>query len=391
MLTTLYPADDVKFLNNTAVCHYFAKEWVQSGYNVRVFFLYNLFPRVFYPLLRLWGKKLANSSGLAILDKFMPDEHDYIMDGVKITRIPVKKSRPGGDYKSTNIAKVSNRICEILQNENFSPDLIVSHFLHPSLEVINCLKKKYNVPTAISLHGKEKIYSEQTARNLEAIDFMGYRSWPIGKCFETLYGKKPSFFCYSGVPSKFIHDKPKSFEKGIHNFIYVGSLIYRKHPSCLIPAISKVMVRENFSITFVGDGNQQSVIRKLAAENNCLDKLIFTGRIDRDLVTKELDKAEVFIMLSSNETFGLVYLEAMARGCIVVASVDEGMEGIIKNGINGFLCKAGDSEDLFKTLTCIKSMSKDQLQAISESALQTAKSMSDKREAEEYINFFKDK
>ena len=391
MLTTLYPADDVKFLNNTAVCHYFAKEWALQGYNVRVFFLYNLFPHFFYPLLGLMKRKLANSSGIAVLDKYLPDEYDYVMDGVKITRIPVKKSRPGGSYKVDNIANVSNRIYEILQEENFSPDLILSHFLHPSLEIINHLKKIYGVLTAISIHGKERVYSEQTAQYLKSVDFMGYRSYPIRKYFESLYGVKPCFFCFSGVPSRFINEKPKSFEKGIHSFIYVGSLIRRKHPSCLIPAIAKTMKKDDFSITFVGDGNQQDLIKKVAKENNCLDKLVFTGKIDRDLVTKELDKADVFIMLSSDETFGLVYLEAMARGCIVIASADEGMDGIIKDGENGFLCKAGDSEALSRILTNINTMSAEHLRNISESALWTAKCMNDKKQAEDYIDFFKDK
>ena len=42
-------------------------------------------------------------------------------------------------------------------------------------------------------------------------------------------------------------------------------------------------------------------------------------------------------MISQGEAFGLVYLEAMARGCITIASRGEGFDGIIKDGINGFL------------------------------------------------------
>lgn len=391
MLTTLYPADDVKFLNNTAVCHFFAKEWTRMGYNVRVVFLYNSFPFYYYPLLRLLNKTLANKSGIAVLDKYLPNEHDYVMDGVKITRIPVMKSRPGGLHKQDSVDKAADRIKEILQYEGFTPDLIVSHFLHPSLEVINSLKKTYNVPTAISLHGKERAYSEDTAKKLEAIDYMGYRCHPIGRCFEKLYGKKPNFYCFSGVPQEYIVESPRDFTNGVHDFIYVGSLIDRKHPACLVPAISNVMKGEDYSIIYVGDGGQKSAIEKLADQNGCKDKLVFTGRINRDGVTKELDKADVFIMLSTDETFGLVYLEAMARGCIVIASTDEGMDGIIEHGVNGFLCKAGDSEELAKVLSDIKAMTPDQLKTLSEAGLETARRMTDKKMAEKYINFFNDK
>lgn len=391
LLSTLYPSDDVKFLNNTAVCHYFAKEWKKIGYNVRVIFLYNSFPFYFYPLLRVINNALADKRGIAILDKYLPNEHDYIMDGVKITRIPVKKSRPGGSYKIENIENVVIRIKRILQNEEFNPDLILGHFLHPSLEVIDRLKKIYNVPTAVSLHGKERVYSAENAKKLASIDYIGYRCHPIGRCFESLYGKKPNFYCFSGVPSEYIIDKSKTFNNGIHNFIFVGSLIERKHPTCLIPAISQSMKSEEFSIVYVGDGAQKKEIESLAHKYGCEDKLRFTGRINRDDVTKELDKADIFIMLSTDETFGLVYLEAMARGCIVIASSDEGMDGIIEHGVNGFLCKAGDSEALADIIYTIKSLSVDQLINISESGLQTAKRMNDEKMAEEYINFFKNK
>ena len=40
------------------------------------------------------------------------------------------------------------------------------------------------------------------------------------------------------------------------------------------------------------------------------------------------------------EAYGLVYLEAMARGCITIASRDEGFDGVIKDGINGFCLRS---------------------------------------------------
>ena len=70
-----------------------------------------------------------------------------------------------------------------------------------------------------------------------------------------------------------------------------------------------------------------------------------TGRKPREEVILMLDRADCFIMISRDEVFGLVYLEAMARGCIVVASRGEGMTGIIEDGVNGFLCAAGDENE----------------------------------------------
>ena len=92
-----------------------------------------------------------------------------------------------------------------------------------------------------------------------------------------------------------------------------------------------------------------------------------------------------FIMISRNETFGLVYLEAMARGCITIASRDEGFDGIIEDGTNGFLCKAGDVEELTTIIRKIKAMSHAARKRISEDAMTTAKELTDENVAKMYL------
>ena len=59
-------------------------------------------------------------------------------------------------------------------------------------------------------------------------------------------------------------------------------------------------------------------------------------------------EADIFILPSKNETFGMVYLEAMASGCITVCSKGDGVDGIIKDSINGFLCD--DVEQVFERI-----------------------------------------
>lgn len=91
-------------------------------------------------------------------------------------------------------------------------------------------------------------------------------------------------------------------------------------------------------------------------------------------------------MISEEETFGLVYLEAMSMGCITIASRNEGMEGIIEDGVNGFLCKAGDEKELAVIIDRINQMSNDELHTISQNASQTAMRLTDENVAADYIN-----
>ena len=89
-------------------------------------------------------------------------------------------------------------------------------------------------------------------------------------------------------------------------------------------------------------------------------------------------------MISSNEVFKLVYLEAMAQGCIVIASKGGGFDGIIVDGQNGFLCDPGDSDQLESIYRRINTLPKEEKEAIS--AIKTAVSHTDSNAARRYLD-----
>lgn len=384
LVTSLYPCDDIKITNNTAVCHYFAKEWLGMGYSVRVIFNYNVYSRIFYPFMHLFRKQMSNIFGVSIQDVYVGKHSRYEKDGIIVDRLPIFKTKPGGGFSDKVIEQQEQAIVEILEKDGFKPDFVLGHFTHPNLELVAKLKERYLAKGTISLHGAETGYSEKDATLFNKVDMIGYRSYPTKWAFEKLYGEKPFFMCPSGVPGKFI-TQPRDFACPVSKFIYVGTFMRRKYASCLIPAIARTYGKEPFTITYIGDGDDKGQIIKKAKDNDCSEKVHFTGRISRDEIWKHLDTAEVFIMISKIETFGLVYLEAMARGCIVVASKNEGMDGIIEDGVNGFLCEAGNEEELQSIIQRIKLLTSSQLHAISVESIKTAKKYTDHNVAAEYI------
>ena len=104
---------------------------------------------------------------------------------------------------------------------------------------------------------------------------------------------------------------------------------------------------------------------------------------------KKLKESNIFVMISNDEVFGLVYLEAMAASCITIASENGGIDGIIINNNNGYLCKQGSVESLKKRLELIFQMSNKNLKKISASAYNTAQKYSDSRIAKYYLNEIK--
>ena len=384
LVTSLYPCDDIRITNNTAVCHYFAKEWVKTGYNVRVIFNYNVYPRVFYPFMRLFRKQMSNIFGVSIQDVYVRKHLQYKKDGILVDLLPIKKLRPGASFSAEVIEQQVETIKEIIDKDGFRPDFVLGHFIHPSLDIVVRLKEHYRAIGTVALHGSENVFSEIDAQLFNKVDMVGYRSFPIRRSFENTYGDKSYYMCPSGVPKEFITQSRK-FDNRISNFIYVGTFMKRKYASCLVPAIANAYKKDRYTITFVGDGDDKKQIISKAKERNCTDRIRFTGRISREEIFRHLDTSDVFIMISKIETFGLVYLEAMARGCIVVASKNEGMDGIIEHGRNGFLCTAGDEKELQLIIEQIKNMSPSQLECLSIESIKTAKQYTDSNVARDYI------
>ena len=91
-------------------------------------------------------------------------------------------------------------------------------------------------------------------------------------------------------------------------------------------------------------------------------------------------------MISENEVFGLVYLESMVGGCLTVASKYGGVDGIINNDENGFLCEQGNSDELAEILKKINEMSIDDVLKIRRNGYETLRSFTDSKVAEKYLN-----
>lgn len=354
------------------------------GYNVRVVFNYNVYPRIFYPFMRMFRKQMSNIFGVSIQDVYVEENLQYEKDGILVDLIPVKKSRPGAGFSDEVIDQQVEFIKGVMDKNGFKPDYVLGHFTHPNLELVVKLKEQYGAIGTISLHGPENAFSENDAQLFNKVDFVGYRSYPTKWSFEKLYGEKPHFMCPSGVPEKYI-THARNFENGVSQFIYVGTFMKRKYASCLIPAIANVYKDDRYTITFVGDGDDKKQIVSKAKQCKCMDRIHFTGRIPREDIFRHLDKSDVFVMISKIETFGLVYLEAMARGCIVIASKNEGMDGIIEHGKNGFLCAAGDEKELQQVVEQIKRMSPSQLESLSVESIKTAQLYTDSNVARDYI------
>jgi phosphatidyl-myo-inositol dimannoside synthase len=89
----------------------------------------------------------------------------------------------------------------------------------------------------------------------------------------------------------------------------------------------------------VGDGDDRARLEALAVEFSVADKVEFAGHIDAEQLPDYFRLADVFVMPSTGEGFGIVFLEAMASGIAVIggnvdASLDPLADGVLGTAVD---------------------------------------------------------
>lgn len=391
LISNIYPMPD-KSYTGTKVCHFYTKEWVDMGYNVKVVHFITLFPKIYYLLGKLFGEKIKAKTGSVVYTKVPRKYRKYNLDNIPIILIPLFKYFPHSNYSNSEIQKGFKVVLDELNKDGFVPDIIAGHFINPQLQFLHLLKQYFNKAIiSLVIHGeginiKKKIPEYKTY--FESVNVWGFRSEAFRKSFESNFGEQNnSFICYSGIPKEFINENIKrDFSNGINHFSFLGSLYKLKRVDDTIKSLKNVFRDASFRFDIIGDGAERGNIEGLIKELDLKDKVKLYGEVKRDKAQEILAESQCFIMVSSREAFGLVYVEAMAKGCITIGTKGQGIDGVIKHGENGFLCNSLNVQELTNLIREIINLPNSELIRISNNAIETAKNLTDRKVAEHYIN-----
>lgn len=100
-------------------------------------------------------------------------------------------------------------------------------------------------------------------------------------------------------------------------FVYVGRLVKYKRIDSIIKVLADIS-NIDWELDIIGEGSEKEYLTELAARLHQSNRINFCGCLPRDEVMNKMKDAHCFIMVSKNEIFGLVYLEAMAASCITI-------------------------------------------------------------------------
>lgn len=328
-VTDLYP---IKWgENNTPkTLHNFVLEWIQDGHIIDVIkpnFILNSFLR----------KKPFYKTGF------------YEFDNVKIFNV---------NYHTPFLFDIEKKLPKEFDLNSY--DVIVAHM--PSGEIFaNKLAKKYNKPLICGVHCsdiailKNPIYKFYFRKNL----IEAYKNARRIACRSHVLEKKllenfpefrdKTFLAPSGINESLINKQEFYFHNPI-KVVTCANLIKRKNTDKLIFAIKDL---EDFELKIIGEGPQLRHLKGIVNKYSLENRVEFTGKLDKTEVIIRLKNSHIFVLPSVSETFGMVYLEAMANGCITVCTKNDGIDGIIKDGENGFLTNP-TPESIRETLLRIK-------------------------------------
>lgn len=309
----------------TSYVHSHALALKNNGYNVIV-----LAPFVIKP-----GRKIKKNNSIQFID------------GIKV----ISFKRLGFSnilYKSkinlnaiSYYLSVKKIIKKIIKEENVV--LLDAHTFKIQGVVASWLKKKYKLNTFITLHGtsfdrnlyfKNGINSIKRVANI--VDCMVCVSPKIERQLKSLDIKNTKVI-YNGI-----NFNTKISKKIPYSIITVGTFTYDKNIDVVIKSFKKVLqVIPNSNLTIIGEGVLKD---KLEKEADSIKNITFTGFLPNMKVLEYLSKSEIFVLPSSPEGFGICYAEAMNNKCITIGTLNEGIDGFIKNKENGFLVNINETE-----------------------------------------------
>jgi len=140
--------------------------------------------------------------------------------------------------------------------------------------------------------------------------------------------------------------------------LMIGRLIPRKGAVWFVDQVLPPLLKRmpHLQLRIIGDGPDRPFLERLIRCNCLGDHLVLLGAVDDDRRNKEILAADLFLMPNipvrgDSEGFGIVCIEASARGLPVVASRLEGITEAVIEGETGQFFKAGDVDDCIRVIT----------------------------------------
>jgi len=314
------------------------------------------------------------------------------VDGVEICYLRyLSLGRFGANRFNRESAMVAIRCLMRRILHDFAPDVIHGHALDFGSQAGFCFREHCGAPLVVTTHGGdtntpfEKGQYDWLKSSCDRADAVVAVSNKVRSRLEMCGTHTPICTIYNGFIQ---HPYPAACEKATNSLIQVGNLIPSKRVDVTIRAFAKLLENNpQMELTIIGQGPLRGELEALCDQLGVSASVHFLGQLPNAEVFHQMCRSGIFVMASKPEGFGIVYLEAMAAGCVVVGTEGEGIADIVENGKNGFLVPADDVSAVCDVIgICLADPQR--ADAIAEQGRKTAREMTWEHNALQYQSLF---
>ncbi len=174
---------------------------------------------------------------------------------------------------------------------------------------------------------------------------------------------------YVARPELIAAMRPDYAEPGEKLLVHLSNFRPVKRVTDVVEVFAQVARAMPARLMMIGDGPDRSAAEYLARKHKVQDRIQFLGK--QDNVNELLPVADLMLMPSEMESFGLAALEAMACRVPAIATRVGGVPELIESGVNGILCAVGDTDGMAREAIALLT-DPARLEAMSAAARKTA-------------------
>ena len=249
-----------------------------------------------------------------------------------------------------------------------SADLINAHVALPDGFGSIPLARSLDIPLVTTVHGADVYQSAANPIAKAQIQSVFERSNTVimnshrllSEAKEAFGDLKGTPVVYNGIDTKQItgiasESLANVFPEDRMIVATIGTLIPRKGHKDVLRALETFSDETRPHYLVIGDGTLREGLERYVADAGLDEHVHFTGYVpEHDRVFAKLKSADIMAMPSSDEAFGIAYLEAMACGLPVIACEGEGPADFITHRETGFLVPPKDSDAIAEVLRELK-------------------------------------
>jgi N-acetyl-alpha-D-glucosaminyl L-malate synthase BshA len=307
------------------------------------------------------GKELAaRGHTVHFISSALPTRLTELNERVRFHEVEMM-SYPLFEHQPYTLA-LATKMATVAESENL--DLLHVHYAIPlSISAIlarESLKPKRRLPVITTLHGTDitlvgadRSYLPITRYGIVQSDGVTAISHYLKDATREIFHFDeitviPNFVCQSDYARHPVDDLRRSLAPdGEPLLVHVSNFRPVKRPVDCIEILARVLDKKvDTRLVMVGDGSERPNCEHRSRTLGISDRCVFVGKQPK--IVDYLSAADVLLLPSEQESFGLAALEAMACEVSVVASRVGGIPEVVTDGETGFLSEVGDVDKMAK-------------------------------------------